>query len=160
VSAAAGGKSFAEFHARYIDGREPYPWGAILPLAGLRLLTDTLRTPTLGLATLPDSVGLQVSSVDPNSAGAEAGVKSGDYLLSVGDIPVNERGFAVRFRQKYGTTPGAPVSIRVRRGADTLNLTGRLRFEERIVMRLQPAPNASGKAARIRSGILHGKVGR
>ena len=40
VSAAAGGKSFADFNAKYVDGREPYPWEQILPLAGLRRLRD------------------------------------------------------------------------------------------------------------------------
>ena len=35
VSVAAGGKSFADFDARYVNGREPYPWSDVLPLAGL-----------------------------------------------------------------------------------------------------------------------------
>ena len=45
VQSAAGGKSFADFDARYIDGREPYPWQTLLPLAGLQLRADSVRVP-------------------------------------------------------------------------------------------------------------------
>ncbi|HET9276441.1 MAG TPA: hypothetical protein VFN96_10255, partial [Gemmatimonadales bacterium] len=38
---AAGGRSFAEFHRRYLDGREAFPWGEVGRLAGLRLATDS-----------------------------------------------------------------------------------------------------------------------
>ncbi len=34
VARAAGGKSFADFERRYIDGREPFPYDSVLPLAG------------------------------------------------------------------------------------------------------------------------------
>ena len=34
VSRAAGGHSFTRFNARYIDGREPFPYDSVLPLAG------------------------------------------------------------------------------------------------------------------------------
>ena len=52
VSAAADGKSFASFYARFIDGREPFPWDSILPLAGLRARRD--RVPRLGVVTQMD----------------------------------------------------------------------------------------------------------
>src|SRR5207249_5763141 len=32
VSKAAGGRSFADFAARYVEGREAYPWDRVLPL--------------------------------------------------------------------------------------------------------------------------------
>ncbi|HMI49792.1 MAG TPA: hypothetical protein VK481_14050, partial [Gemmatimonadaceae bacterium] len=41
VTKAARGKSFTDFYARYIDGREPFPYDKVLPLAGLRLMRDT-----------------------------------------------------------------------------------------------------------------------
>jgi predicted metalloprotease with PDZ domain len=37
VSRAAGGKSFADFERRYIDGREPFPYDSVLPLAALEI---------------------------------------------------------------------------------------------------------------------------
>ncbi len=35
VSRAAGGRSFAEFEKRYVDGRDEFPWDSVLPLGGL-----------------------------------------------------------------------------------------------------------------------------
>src|SRR5688500_3783026 len=51
ASRAAGGKSFDDFNRQYIDGREPYPWATILPLAGMRLAADSILTPQLGVTT-------------------------------------------------------------------------------------------------------------
>jgi predicted metalloprotease with PDZ domain len=156
VSAAAGGKSFADFYARYVDGREPYPWPTILPLAGLRLTVDTVRIPTLGVTTLADSGGLRVAAIAPGSTAEEAGLEPGDYLLSLSGIPVTERGFISRFREKVGTRAGAPVTFEVRRGDETLSRTGKLRVDERISMHLEADRNATPKAARIRAGLFHG----
>lgn len=43
VSRMAGGKSFDDFAARYVDGREPMPFDAVLPLAGLQMVRDTVN---------------------------------------------------------------------------------------------------------------------
>lgn len=43
VSRMAGGKSFDDFARRYVDGREPMPFEAVLPLAGLRMTRDTVN---------------------------------------------------------------------------------------------------------------------
>ncbi|MGH7535002.1 MAG: hypothetical protein ACREMG_05395, partial [Gemmatimonadales bacterium] len=40
ASRLAGGKSFTEFAAKYVDGREPFPWDQVLPLAGLHMAHD------------------------------------------------------------------------------------------------------------------------
>src|SRR6185437_4325871 len=76
VSRAAGGKSFAEFNAKYVDGREPYPWAQVLPLAGLRVATDTIREARLGISASQDSTGgVVIRQVMPGGAAEEAGVK-------------------------------------------------------------------------------------
>src|SRR5689334_21913243 len=84
VSAAANGKSFASFSAKYIDGREAFPWDSILPLAGLRARQQ--QVPRLGVLTSMDPNGIVVANVGENSSAGAAGVKVGDYLVSVGDI--------------------------------------------------------------------------
>lgn len=43
VSKAAGGRSFEDFASRYIDGREPFPYQRVLPLAGFRLVEGALE---------------------------------------------------------------------------------------------------------------------
>lgn len=155
VSAAAGGQSFADFNAKYIDGRDPYPWKTLLPLAGLRATVDTVRTPTLGVSAENDSVGVRIARVAPGSSADEAGVQPGDYLLSVAGIPVTDPTFINRLRDKVGLRTGTPVSFHLQRGDDTLDVTGKLQVQERVTVRVDADPAATPKAIRIRSGLLH-----
>ena len=157
ISRAAGGRSFTDFNAKYVDGREPYPWATVLPLAGFRYVTDSIREPRLGIFTQPDSGGVRVTSVAEGSAAQAAGVRSGDVLLAVGDIPVADVTFGDKFRAKYITgVEGGSLPIQVRRGGQTLVLTGSLRFTARSESRVAIDAKATGKALRIRTGMLHG----
>jgi predicted metalloprotease with PDZ domain len=154
VSAAAGGKSFASFNARYIDGRDPFPWDSVLALAGIRAYQEQI--PRLGVLTQGDAQGIVVVNVEPAGAAASAGVKPGDYLLSVGDIPVEDQTFGAKMRAKYASMPeGTAMPIKVRRGTETVMLQGRLRFGPGE-LGLDADPKASAKAVRIREGILRG----
>ncbi|HEU5041565.1 MAG TPA: PDZ domain-containing protein [Gemmatimonadales bacterium] len=157
ASRLAGGRSFTEFNAKYIDGREPLPWSEVLPLAGLRLRTDTLREPRLGVSSSLDSTGaIVIHEVVPGSPAEEAGVKPGDVLLSLGDVPVDNPDFGLKFRERFGKSEGDSLPIHVRRGGETLTLPGRVRLGARVETRLEADPAAGPKAARIRSGILRG----
>ena len=55
-----------------------------------------------------------------------------------------------------GTRAGARVTFDVQRGDQIVELSGPLQVTERIAMHLVADPGASPKAARIRSGLLHG----
>jgi predicted metalloprotease with PDZ domain len=157
VSAAAGGKSFAAFSAKYIDGRAPFPIDSVLPLAGLR--TRAAMVPRLGVMTQLDSNGVMVAQVQDGSAASAAGVRPGDYLLTVGDVAVQDAQFGARLRAKFGASvEGSPLPIKVRRGSETLTLPGKLRFGPGDPM-VEPDPGASAKAVRIRNGILKGTTG-
>jgi predicted metalloprotease with PDZ domain len=157
VSAAANGKSFASFSARYIDGREPFPWDSILPMAGLR--ARQTKVPRLGVLTQQDANGIVVVNVQEGSAAATAGVKPGDYLISVGDIPVEDQQFGARMRAKFGASAeGSAFPIKIRRGTETLTLNGKLQFGPGDTV-VEPDPAAGAKALRIRAGILKGTEG-
>lgn len=157
VSAAANGKSFSAFSARYIDGRDPFPYDSVLSLAGLRVRQE--RVPRLGVLTQLDANGILVANVQEGSSAANAGVRTGDYLLSVGDIAVEDQQFGAKLRAKYGASmEGAPLAVRVRRGTETLTLAGRLQFGPGDVF-VEVNPTASEKAVRIRMGILKGTTG-
>jgi len=157
VSAAAGGKSFASFNAKYIDGREPFPWDSILPMAGLR--ARLTKVPRLGVLTQQDANGIVVMNVQDGSSAAAAGVKQGDYLVSVGDIPVEDQQFGARMRAKFGASAeGSALPIKIRRGMETLTLNGKLQFGPGDTV-VEPDPAATPKAARIRGGILKGTTG-
>ena len=161
VSRAAGGRSFEEFYRRYIDGREPFPYATVLPLAGLRFQVDTTRVPRLGTSTSVDSVGVRVTAVTPGSSAAEAGLRTGDYLVKVGDVSVGDGDFGQAFRTRYANQPeGSPLPLVVRREERTLTLSARLRFAANVSYAMTVDQNASAKAARIRQGILEGTVTR
>jgi predicted metalloprotease with PDZ domain len=161
VSRAAGGRSFSEFHTRYVDGREPFPWSDVLPRAGLRLVTDTLREPRVGVATTQDSSGaIVVQDIAPGGVAQEAGVRVGDRLLALGDVAITDPKFGEAFRARFGKNEGDSLPIKVVRGTDTLTLKGTVRLITRTESRVEADPAASGKAARIRHGLLTGAVGK
>jgi predicted metalloprotease with PDZ domain len=156
VSKAAGGRSFADFNKRYIDGREPFPFDSILPLAGLKMTMDTVRDPRLGISTNSDSNGIVVNAVVPGGPAEAAGVRPGDHILAIGDLSVTNPDFGPEFRTRYSKREGAPLPIKVRRGTDTLTLNGKVVLAARAERRIQMDPNASEKAVRIRNGIMKG----
>jgi predicted metalloprotease with PDZ domain len=157
VSRAANGKSFKDFYARYIDGRDPYPYDAVLPLAGLRLQRDTINEPRVGIGTVQDSSGVHVTQVVPGSSAESAGVKVGDLLLAVGGISAGDPTWSEQFRAKYArAAPGSPLPILVRREGKEITLSAPLTFLPRIESHLAEDPRASAKARRVREGILRG----
>jgi predicted metalloprotease with PDZ domain len=157
VSAAAGGKSFASFYTQFIEGREPFPWDSILPLAGLRARRD--RVPRLGVVTQMDGDAIVVVNVQDGSSAALSGVRVGDVLLSVGDIGVQDQQFGAKLRAKYGaSSEGSPLQIKVRRRGETLTLAGKLQFAPGDAV-VEPDPATTPKALRIRDGILKGTTG-
>ena len=161
VSRAAGGRSFTEFNARYVDGRDPFPWSDVLARAGLRQESDTVREPRVGLATAQDSAGaIVVQEVQPGGVAHEAGVKAGDRLIALGDVEIMDPDFGTAFRTRFGRNEGDSLPIRVLRGADTLTLHGIVRLVARVESRLAADPGASAKAKRVRNGIFSGVTGK
>jgi len=157
VSKTAKGKTFSDFYSRYIDGREPFPYDKVLPLAGLRLARDTTRVPQLGIASLQDSTGLHVTEVIPESSAAAAGVQPGDQLISVGGFNADDPNWTDKFRSRYARQPeGTELPVVVRRNGAEQTLTARLRFVTRVGSRLVEDPRASAKARRVRDGLLRG----
>ncbi len=157
VSKAAGGRSFDDFNMRYVDGREVYPWEKILPLAGLRYVTDTVQQARLGVNTAQDSTGIRVVAVVPGSVAAQAGIRADDYLVAIGGIQVHDPTWAVAFRQQFDGKVGMDLPITVRRGTQTVQLAGKSATVAVVNFRVEFDPTASAKAVRIRKGIIRGK---
>lgn len=157
VGRAANGASFTDFYARYIDGREPFPWNTVLPLAGLKVKVDTTREPRIGVFTAFDSTStaVRVTELEEGGAAAEGGVKVGDILVSIGDITVNE-GFGPRFRGRYGRAEGQSIPVKVVRDGKEMTLSIKVRMTISTQQRLIFDANASPKARRVRTGILTG----
>jgi len=157
VSRAAGGKSFADFEKRYVHGREPFPYDSVFPLAGLRLMIERTVTPSLGVSVSGDDQGLRVVQVVVTGPGAIAGVKLGDYMLTVGGLDATDPAFSQKFNEKFGSTPpGETIPIEVRRGTQRLMLNAKVRFNTTEGRRLIEMTNATPKAIRVRDGLLNG----
>jgi len=129
----------------------------VLPLAGLRYVVDSIREPRLGINVGQDSAGVRVDGVVPGGPAEEAGLQPGDYLLAVGDVPINDPNAFALFRQKYGNQEGTEFPIQVRRNGQTMTLTGKVRLVARAEVRLERDPNASDKARRVLDGITTGR---
>lgn len=164
VRDAAGGEAAIDLGAfadRYVDGREPYPWESVLPLGGLLLAADTTLVPRIGVITNVDEDGILVERVVPGGAAAAAGVRVGDYLVRLGDVQVRDDAFGADFRERYAGEPeDTPLGLVVRRNGNPTVLDLRLRFSEDVNLTIQEDPTAPPKAARIRQGILTGRVDR
>jgi predicted metalloprotease with PDZ domain len=160
VGRAAGGRDFAGFRTRYVDGREPLPFDSVLPLAGLRLQSDTARQARIGISTAPDSAGARVIEVVPGSMAAAAGVQPGDRLLSVGDLEIQDGDFGAEFRRLYSGREGEELELVVRRGEERLTLEGRVQLASIVTTRVAAAPSPDAKALRIHEGLLTGSVTR
>jgi predicted metalloprotease with PDZ domain len=155
VTRAAGGKSFADFYARYIDGREAFPWDDLLPKAGMKPVWE--RAPRMGIFSQQTMAGVVVNSTEPGSSAELAGVKAGDVLISVGDIEVDDQNFGAKFRAKFGmAAEGSPLPIVVMRGGQRMTLAAKVMFANSNV-RIEADPAAAPKALRIRAGILTGR---
>jgi len=98
---------------------------------------------------------VRIARVAPGSSADGAGVRSGDYLLSVAGVPVTDPSFLSRLREKVGVRSGTPVSFRLLRGDDTVDVTGKLQVTEHVTVRVEADPAAGPRAIRIRSGLLH-----
>ena len=155
----AAGRDFPGFNDRYVDGRDAYPWDSILPLAGLRLRSDTTYLPRLGINTQVDSAGTHVIQVVPGGAAAAAGLQAGDILLSLGTVAVNGEPSFQQYRETYTGQDGADLPIIVIRDGQQVTLAGKVRAVANVTTQLVPDPAASPKAARIRTGIFHGQTG-
>jgi predicted metalloprotease with PDZ domain len=161
VSSASGGKTYEEFEAAYIDGREPYPWSSILPLAALALEERTTERPLIGVSLDQDGADVRVTDVSPDGAAANAGIQPGDYLLRIGEVVAGEGQIGAAFRARYGSeAPGTPLEVEVRRGDETITLTMELRFTESTSYTVVETRDAPEKAIRIRESILEGTVDR
>jgi len=156
VSRAAGGKSFADFAGRYVDGREPLPVQSVLPLAGLRFENETIRELQLGIRTASGSSGVRITRVGSTSAAAAAGARVGDWLLSVGDVSISSDASFEILRERYAGTPQMVLPVVLRRGTEIITLQLPVRQSARVRTRVIPIPDASPKASVIRHGILTG----
>jgi len=147
------GESFEDFFRRYVSRAEALPYSQILSLAGLQLRTTLHKRPVLGFYTERGITGEAVTqSVDPESSAAQAGLRSGDIVLSWNgaEPPRNPE------RWVTSQKPGSEVRLRVRRDDRELSIDFRLGEATDTFYQVSEDSRAGAKAKRIREGILRG----
>jgi predicted metalloprotease with PDZ domain len=159
VETAAAGRSFAGVNHRFIEGRDRVPWDSIMPLAALRLVTDTVRDVDLGFADgRLDSLGLRVVGVVAGGPADRGGIQNNDILVSIGDVPfTNITAFAMlqaALRSRLGGSGHATYIVQ-REGQ---RVTGEFPIVliPHVQTRVEIAPDASPKARRILHAIFTG----
>jgi predicted metalloprotease with PDZ domain len=159
VSRHAKGMKFADFAAKYVDGRESYPWATWLAKAGWRMREDTTREARLGVSFIPDSAGLKVNALDPVGTAATSGVHLGDVITMIGGLSTLDQSWQSwqSWRQKYGNKEGTPLSLTVLRNGRPLTINASVKLSTLIDKKLENDPKASEKTKRIRQSILTGK---
>ncbi len=149
------------FYQRYINGRDSLPYAAVFAKAGIAFGRQVTTTPFMGVSTGVSPQGqIVVQTVSPGSAAAEAGVQPGDVLSKVGEIPVTvDQDWAGAFRGRYKGQPGAPLTLGVIRGAQTLTLATHVRERQQVSFTVSALPTATPKQARIWRGLTTGTTG-
>ena len=148
----AGG-SFEEFFRNYVAAADPLPYQQVLALAGLELRTTEHKRAVLGFSVERESGGtMTVRTVEDRSPAAEAGLRSGDVLVSWngGDVP-RSLGRWVRERQA-----GETVRVRIRREEKEQRLEFKLSEQSELLYQVTEDSHAGEKARHIREGLLHG----
>ncbi|MGH9469082.1 MAG: PDZ domain-containing protein, partial [Terriglobia bacterium] len=136
-----------------VTGTADLDYQHYLGAAGLRLVkTETLQ-PAWGIETVRNPGGLiQVTSVEPGSGAAQAGLESGDVLLEINGQPLYAAPGEV-----LGLKPGERLKLRVRRGTRVLTVRLTLGARREVRYRVEEAPNATAEQLAIRAGWLYGR---
>jgi len=147
------GGSFEEFFRKYVSHAEQLPYSQIFPLAGLDFRTAQRKRPVLGFFTERGATGeAVVRDLDAKSSATQAGLRSGDVILSWNgsEPPRNLE------RWVYSQKAGSAVHVRVRRDDREFSVDFRIDEATETFYQVAEDSHAGAKAKRIREGILHG----
>jgi predicted metalloprotease with PDZ domain len=149
------------FYQRYINGRDPLPHDAVFPKAGITVARQTTSVPFLGVtAPLSDEGTWVVQVVEPGSAAEAAGVAPGDVVVKLGEIEARaDEDWSVAFRRRYRGQAGAPLTITVRRGDQTLLLSTTVHERTATSFSLSRSAAPTPRQAKIWQGLATGVTG-
>jgi len=151
-----------DFYRRYINGREPLPYEALFPRAGIAVAKRTTSVPFLGINAPPTDDGQWVvQMVEPGSAAETAGLQSGDVLVKIGEIDIRgQDDWGAAFRRRYTGQAGSPLVIVVKRGDQTVSLNAQVQERSASSYSLSLAPTPTPRQQKLWRGLATGVTGR
>lgn len=151
---SVAGVSLHDYFARYIAGTDEVPFAEILAKSGLSLTATAVQHANLGFEVSSGFAGNQivVSSVAAGGSAQQAGIRSGDVLISINGETA-QRGLLRSFQQRK---PGEVMKVRLRRQNEELEVSLTLGAESIQEYRVQELKDAGDKQRRIREGLLKG----
>ncbi len=134
------GADFGEFFADYISGVQEIPWNSFFESVGLKVGTVEATLTHRGFDAVQkfdQSPG--VVRVAPGSAAEQAGLKSGDTLLSINGTAAGRT-----FEQQIEALgPGAALRLRVRRDGVPYDLHWKLEAQKMKIYHVEDLPSIS-----------------
>jgi len=151
---AISGTSFRDFFAKYVAGTDEVPFAEILAKAGLDLRTAPIERADPGFEASSNFEGTEVavSSVIAGGPADQAGIRTGDTVVSVAGEPPSEGIAGLAFLYH----PGDVVKIRVRRRGQEHEVSLKLGTRTEQTYRIEESRDATEKQRRIREGLLKG----
>lgn len=149
---AGGAFNAPAFFRDYVTGTQALDYGRYLGYAGLNLEEQAASEPDWGLRASMGFTGardIQVESVDPGSAAAEAGLRVGDVITSVNGQPLS-----VPPDRLTGVKPGEQVELGIQRASRPLSIKFQLGASTETHYRIEENPQATPDQAAIRDSWL------
>jgi predicted metalloprotease with PDZ domain len=144
-----------DFFTRYVRGVEVPPYDEAFAYAGLRLVRETAREPYNAGIRLDweNQRSIRIGNVVDGSPAEDAGLQSGDEILSLGGRTVTRDGWLVALNQHK---QGDRVPITVKRDRRTVEATLVLRGADRFEYRIEEKKDATAEEKALRSAWLKG----
>ncbi len=149
-----GGGAFdaPAFFRDYVTGTQSLDYDRYLGYAGLNLEKEAASEPDWGLRASVGFTGareIQVDSVDPGSAAADAGLRAGDVITSVNGQPLS-----VPPDRLTGVKPGEQVELGILRRSHPLSIKFQLGASSETHYRIEENPQATADQVALRDSWL------
>lgn len=155
TASEVAGTDLTDFFARYVSGREPWPYEQYFGYAGIAVERSTAPDePWLGASTSQDESGFaRVSNVLPDSPAERGGLDRGDLILALGGRSVKHDEFLAALHERK---PGDLLTLTVSRLGHLKDITVRLGPNPHTYFRLR----IMEKITPIQQQILESWLGR
>jgi predicted metalloprotease with PDZ domain len=155
VATEVAGFDFSDFFSRHVRGVEPPPYDEALSYVGFRLVREQAHEPYSAGMTI-NSVNNEsptIGSVLNRSAAEDAGLQSGDKILTLGGKKVTNTDWS-RTLNRYQQGDRVPISVR--RDRRTIQATIVLGPPERFEYRVEERRDATAEQKGLRAAWLRG----